>query len=217
MEAHASSRPSLHVVAISGFRIGTVGTGWHAAGPVIVRLQSGPWVVGVQVRPARDGTFEIGVKRVDLCGGVRFRAVDSAGRSANAHGPALLCAPRLNPPRPLLYVLKGMPLSPTTVRVLGPARPAIVRMHVGDSLYLWEPGTDVASFTPSVDPRYLALIAQERTPPRLCPQVDCALGFAWTWVALRPGVTTIDTSPACRLSTPPCGMPDYGIRVVISR
>jgi hypothetical protein len=89
-------------------------------------------------------------------------------------------------------------------------------MKLGDRLYLWEAGTTTPLYTPHTDSTYLTLLEQYRTLPRACPQVDCAEGFAWIWVAIRTGTTIIDLSPACRQSQPPCALPDFGVTVHIT-
>jgi hypothetical protein len=213
--SRAAVKRSLRTVAVPSFKIGTLGNGWKAGKPVVVSLHAGPWVVGVEVRPTRAGSFRVAARGVDLCGGVWFQAVDTAGHSKIARGPALACPSPQQPSKPTLKVIGGKQVRSTQYRILTPMPPTSVTMHVGDQLYLWEPGSTVPAFTPGVDRDYLALLASGKTPPQTCAAVNCAEGFEWTWIALRAGDTILDLSPACRLSTPPCGRPDLGIGIHI--
>lgn len=209
----ASGPPMLHLVAITGHTIGVRGTGWNARDRIAFAVHYDQWTAGVVVRATRKGRFNVAADTIDLCGGVTFDARDVHGHHAIVHGPPLMCPSRTNPPRPTFTVTSGTGLQPRETRIVGVNGPRTVTVHVGEVVYLWLAGTVQPTFTPTADPKHLALLSEERTPPRACAQVDCTEGFAWQWMAIRTGDTGIDLSPACRLSTPPCGVPDLLIRV----
>lgn len=213
--SQAAAKASLHIVPVPAYRISVEGQGWSRSHVVTVSLHAGPWAVSVRIRPNRNGAFTVGARQVDLCGGVSFQARDPSGRTASVRGPQLMCPSMSNPPKPTLTVLKGKQVQARVVRLLAPNRPGAVTIHRGDELYVWEAGTILPAFTPQADETYLELVEEGTTPPRACPQVDCASGFYWIWLALHTGIANIDLSPACRQSRPPCGMPDFLLRVHI--
>jgi hypothetical protein len=63
-------------------------------------------------------------------------------------------------------------------------------------------------FTAKADPNYLRLVQGS------APQATPASGF-WEWQAIAPGTTIIVLDPACRQSTPPCGVPSLALRLDI--
>lgn len=211
----AGSPPDIRLVAAAGHRIAVHGTGWPARGRLILSVRYGGESEGLQLRTTPRGAFTVAVDSIDLCGGVTFIARDLAGHRATVQGPPLKCVSRINPPRPVFTVLLGTKLQPHEVRVRGITGPHNVTLHVGDALYLWIGGTTTPTFMPKAKARYLFPLSMGTTPPRACAQVDCEARFFWRWIALRPGETGIDLSPACRQTTPPCEIPDLLLRVRI--
>lgn len=214
----AGSTRTLQTVTVPGYRLGVRGTGW-GTGRVVLTAQVPSGVVGVELRPASGGSFLVAASNLDLCGGVQFAATDTAGHTGIARGPTLMCPSPLGVPppvlRPVLHVLQGGKIIPRQYRLRGPNHPSSLRMRVGDSLSLWEPGTTAPAFTPRVDGKHLVLLKHDQSSSQTCTTSGCATGFAWTWVAVAAGQTAIDLSPACRQSRPACGMPDYAITVHI--
>lgn len=219
--------PTLHLAGAAGFRIAVSGDGWAPRSRVAFSVRAGPWVEGMALQTTAAGTFRIGIRNTELCGGSSFRARDLRGHSAVVYGPALKCPAPFSPPKPVVTVLLGTRLRIETkhsanrargtvqeIRLLAPGA-RTETLHLGDALYLWEPGTVRPAFRASANSRYLELIGQGRTPPRACPQVDCEEGYYWEWIAVTTGTTFIDLSPACRESRPACAIPDFAIRVQI--
>ena len=210
-----STSPALRFVAVPGYRLTVLGTGWPRRDRVIFTVHAGPWVQGLELRATRNGSFRVGVNNVDLCGGATFQAQDMRGHHVSLRGPALLCASKLNPPVPTLSVLRGQAVQLHQVRLLTVSRPTNVTMRVGDELYLSEQGQGRPFFTPRADPTYLLLVAQGETSPGACSQANCNAGFYWEWIAIRAGQTGIGLSPACREAHPQCELPDFVLEIRI--
>jgi hypothetical protein len=153
---------------------------------------------------------------VDLCGGVSSDVYTRSGRHVHLSSPSLSCAPAPDMPAPTVTVLQGAALSTAPAQLFTlqtPANP--FQLPVGQTLYFWEPGTHQPLFAPRADPAYLELIDQGTTAARACAQPDCVAGFYWRWLAVRPGNTGIDFSPACRQVKPQCELPDRLVEVTI--
>jgi hypothetical protein len=196
--------------------LGVQGTGW-GRGTVTLSLQTGPWTVGLTVRPNARGKFRVALQKLNPCAGADIHAYDARGRSVELRRRDLQCPTPAELPRPVLHAVVGKSTAPATVQILA-ARPASVTLHVGTVLYLWEPGTTAPAFRPQLtgnSSTLLVLVDAGQTAPRACAQVDCAAGFYWKWVAVSAGDAGISLSAACRSSSPPCMLPDYLIRVQI--
>ncbi len=206
---------SLSLVSLAGKGVGVHGAGW-GHGRVVLSLQTGPWVLAVSLRPTATGTFTVTAPGVNLCAGVVLVAHDTHGHGKKVHGPPLGCASPADYPRPRLQVTLGKRVASPTVRILD-AHPASITLHVGDVLYLWEPGTTAPFFSPreSGTPGVLQLIAQGQTTAKPCAEAECAAGFYWKWLAVKTGDSGIELSAACRQSKPPCMLPDFVIRVQV--
>jgi hypothetical protein len=206
--------PSIRFVTAPGYTLALSGKGWGARANVRIIVRAGNFVGSRHVRVTRTGQFLLGVS-VSLCAGAQFD-VFSRSHHATIHSPGLACALRVNPPAPQMIVLRGQLGKTSETRAIDPQiTGSPLTLRVGDTLYLWEPGTTRPLFTPGPDPSYLAQVAQGTTPPRACAQTDCAAGFYWRWLALRPGQTGIRLEPACRLSKPQCELPDRILEVTI--
>jgi hypothetical protein len=214
--ASAATKPSLRLVVRHGHSVAVAGAGWKARAMVVVTISTGPWVEGLTLRTTAKGTFVAAADPVSFCNRLTWTARDKAGHTVKVKGPALGCASQLDVKKPAVTLLSGSRVAPGQRQTIeGGPRADTVSMHVGDTLYVWQPGKAHPDFTANAEPTYLALLRQGTTAARDCAQVDCAPGFYWEWVALRSGDTVIDLSPACRLTTPPCGRPDYAVRVHI--
>jgi hypothetical protein len=120
----------------------------------------------------------------------------------------------------VLHVIVGRSITPPAVDILN-GHPATVTVHIGQVLYLWEPGVTAPTFQAQVvggtgtatASSPLVLIDAGQTAPKDCAQVDCAAGFYWRWLAVRTGDTGIVLSAACRMAKPPCMLPDFVIAV----
>lgn len=219
--AAAGPGRTLKMVTLRSGAPGVEGTGWGHR-PVTVSVSEGRWVVGITVQPNDSGTFRLASTSLNLCARPLFRAYDAHGHYRAVAGPPLGCAAPADPPRPRLRAVVGRQVTAPTVQIPA-SRPTSVTLHRGDILYLWEPGTNAPAWTPSVEqidsPNAtalpLALVDQGQTAARMCPEVDCAAGFYWKWLAVKTGDTAITLSAACRASKPPCMVPDFIIRVHI--
>ena len=211
-----SVAPTLRFVTVQGHQIAVRGEGWRPSGRVAFSVRySGRWTQGRQLAATSSGSFTVAIDNINLCGGSLFMARDFNGRKVLLAGPALMCATPLNPPRPMITVVRGTVVHAHQVRVIGVSAKRQVTLLVGDILYFWEAGGASAGFTPTADNHFLYLIRQGQTPPKMCAQVTCQQGFFWTWVAMRAGSTSIDFSAQCRQATPPCEIPDFLLRVHI--
>lgn len=217
--AAAGSGRTLKIVNLRSGGLGVQGIGWGQT-RLEVSLITGPWTVGLSIRPNLRGRFRVKAVGANPCAGLLFRAIDTHGHRKTVRGPQLGCNVPADLPRPELHVVVGRAVTPATVKVLA-SHPGSVTLHVGELLYLWEPGTTVPAWTPRLldsagtqtSGRPLQLVDAGQTPPRACPQVDCDAGFYWKWLAVATGDTGITLSAACRASTPPCMVPDFIIRV----
>jgi hypothetical protein len=115
---------------------------------------------------------------------------------------------------PVLKVLRGKLIPIHVTHVDFPHNAAIVVIKMADALYLWEAGTSTPTYQPSAPQAYFQLIGQGITPPRACPQVECAAGHFWEWVGMKIGRTAIVMNPSC---FPKCEMPSALIEVRIKR
>jgi hypothetical protein len=210
-----SVAPTLRFVTVQGHQLAVRGEGWRQNGRVAFSVRySGRWTQGRQLRATPSGSFTVAVDNINLCGGSLFMALDFNGRRAALSGPALMCATPLNPPRPIITVVRGTAVRAHQVSVIGFSSRRETTLHVGDVLYFWEAG-ETAAFSPTADNHFLSLIRQGSTPPKMCAQVTCQQGLFWAWVAIRAGSTAINFSAQCRRSTPPCEVPDFLLRVHI--
>jgi hypothetical protein len=214
VRAQAAIGPSLQFTQVANYPLAVEGQGWQPNSRVIFWIRAANIVEGRELTTTGSGTFLIGITGLNMCAGPLFQARDFASGRAKLRGPALGCAVPLNIPLPKLRILLGRPASTHLFKIYGHQTSSIA-MRLGDQLYLWEPGTDAPSFYPTANARYLVLIRAGKTPPRACPQVDCDSGYYWQFVGVRAGSTSIDMAAACRLSTPPCELPDFAIAVRI--
>jgi hypothetical protein len=195
-----------------------IGRHWRPASRITVSVRYFGITDKKTIRARAQGTFEVKVDGVQWCSGLTVRARDRRGHEAVIHAlnPSRPCTP---PPPGSPVVLRVLPVHqmPSHVLTLDTRRPeAHYSMHLGDVLYLYTPGTTVASFLPTVDAAYLFTVEQGTIPP--CPPgAACRFpqGFFWRFQADRTGATTIDLSPACRRANPPCGAPDRIISIDI--
>lgn len=210
------AHPTLRFVNEKGYRISVKGVGWSHKTRVTFAVRQGSTTEGLELRTTAKGPFVVGVNNIDLCGRSLFKTRDFKGHSARVRGPALECASPDHPPVPVLTVVKGHELHIAVTHVDTPPKHTIV-IGRGNALYLWLAGQHHPSFTPSAPKKYFALIGQGTTPPRACPQIECAAGFFWEWVGLKLVRTAITMTPWCRRYQPPCEGPSYTIRVRIIR
>lgn len=211
--ARVQASPSLSLTNALGYVTAVQGHGWSYRRLVALTVLVPGWIVGVELQTGVRGYFKVGVGRVGPCPRPSFLAQDTAGRRATIPSGGPYCPTPTDPPRPELRVLKGHAVSTTLHRIVVAGTRAPITMRLGERLRVWEASDAAPSFTPHVDDSFLALLEQYTSPARSCAAVDCARGFLWTWVAIRIGTTTVDLSPVCLQSHPPCGIPDFAITV----
>jgi hypothetical protein len=197
----------LKLVSRQDYDVAAEGSGWH--GRVAV-LALGPGAPGLaEVKPARKGSFLVGVKKGAPCGISAIVATDLLGHRVMLQLPIPSCPHLDKAPALHLTVAQGTRLRYSRV-TLQPSRPQTVTLHPGDTLSLTEPGSNRPAFTPGWDSHYLSLIERfSGSSPDGSPQTT------WVWLAAQRGSTFTDLSPACRSSVPACGMPDFAVRVTI--
>jgi len=210
--AHRHGGPTLRFTSKPHYQLAVQGSGWPALQPVTFSLGQGDSVFGLELAPAKNGTFIVGVNNIDLCNGDAFVARDLKGDRANLQGPGLGCPVSQNPPMPILTVVRGHQIKIAMTHVDTPTRGKPVVIRLADALYLWEPGITRPGFLPSAPSSYFALIGRGLTPPRACPEVECSAGFFWEWAGMRVGQTGIAMTPSCY---PKCEIASYDIPVKI--
>jgi len=116
----------------------------------------------------------------------------------------------------------GQHLNTATASLYGPAPPrGPVQLAPGSQLYLWEPGVDRAAFVPGADASFLLLVKHGQTQAQDCSGMpsptpaDCQAGFYWVWMAIKPGRTFVDLTPACRQVHQLCTVTDVSFEVRI--
>ena len=119
-----------------------------------------------------------------------------------------------HPPTPTLTVIDGTQIVLTPAHVDGHTSKAVT-IALGGALYVWEPGNAHPAYLPSAPDKHLDLIGAGTTPPRACPEIECAQGFFWEWVGVRKGSTAITMTPSCRRLRPMCEIASYAISVHI--
>lgn len=212
--AHAQATPSLRFVQAKGYALSVAGKGWPAQAFVTFVARVENKVAGIVVQPTRSGAFTIGINQLRICDRPVFDARNGA-LHAVLRGPELGCASQINPPVPVLTVVKGRAVKPHTVSAK--AQPgSSYTLHVGDTLLL-DAGSGVMSYIPSVDTKYLVLVPGIAPVRMVCPSdgPTCAGPSFWKLLAIRAGNTEITMSPLCGRSTPPCAAPDYAIAIHI--
>jgi len=126
--AHAAT-PSLAYSRAAGYQITVTGAGWNPAATVTVSVLKGSVVQSIDLRPAADGTFAVGMNKVNICGLTMYAARDTAGESAALHGAGVMCMQNYVPPRPgtaMLVVVRGQTTAPPPGPSLAP-RPLLAR------------------------------------------------------------------------------------------
>ncbi|HZT96719.1 MAG TPA: hypothetical protein VFB34_07760 [Chloroflexota bacterium] len=208
-----SPAPALKLTGAKGYRLAVAGSGWPASSRVTFRLTQGAFPVeGFELITTKRGQFEIGVNNIDLCNGEMLTARDLAGHSVGIPGPGLACPVRKNPPAPVLTILVGQPANISVRHIDWPSQRGPVTIRLADAVYLWE---GKSGFLPSAPWKSFQLIQRGTTPPRDCPEVECAAGFYWEWVGMAVGNTGIAMNPRC---APKCEIASYLIPVkIVSR
>src|SRR5579864_1762991 len=83
--AHAAS-PSLAYGRAPGYQITVSASGWSPAATVTFSLLKGGIVQSIDLHPASDGSFAVGLNHVNICGLTSYSARDSSGATAVLHG-----------------------------------------------------------------------------------------------------------------------------------
>ena len=199
-------QPMLQFVTVQGFALSVRGTGWLPRSEVLFSVRVQNISTGIAIRATARGTFVVGVTNVTPCAGPRAIARDLSGRSVRLRSPGLGCPIPLHVNTPVLHAVSGKVLAPRTI-IVAAARPASVNVPLGDELEITGRSGN-ATYLPTVDPRYLATIVP---PDGVVP----ARPTTWTFLAVRPGRTIVELSPACRQATPACAIPDFALRITI--
>jgi hypothetical protein len=232
--------PSLRIVTVPGYRFAVAGRGWGRRAILTFALHLSPpvpegraritpivapfiLVQGIELRATRGGAFVVGVNTLPagFCATVEVRDLAAHRLTVPRSTPAGGCAystplaARVRLSRTTLTVLKGTLVRPVVVPLLRGT--AEVTVHLGDALYLREPGPS-GMYQPVIDDAYLATINHGLQLPVECPAEHCPSGFVfWEWIAVKKGTTTITLNPSCRQSKPPCAIPSFAITVHIIR
>jgi hypothetical protein len=195
-----------------------VGKGWVPFSRVTVTVRFYGLKVTRTVYTTRTGVFGLGMEGVHWCKNLAIVARDTAGHRVVRHGssPLFSCTPPRSGTKLVLHVLtpKQMQAKQITVDATKLIMPQT--MHVGDVLYVYDPGTNQPSVVLIPDPSHFRLIEQGKVPD--CPpNASCAFppGFFWRLAATGPGDAIVTLSPVCRQSKPPCMLPDRALRVTI--
>jgi hypothetical protein len=126
--ARAAS-PSLAYGNASGYQIAISGSGWNPQTTITFTLLKGSLGQSIDLRPAADGTFEVGMNDVNICGLTFYNVRNAAGDSVTLHSPGVMCMANYVPPSPgtaVLTVLDGQSTAPRPGPSLAP-RPLLSR------------------------------------------------------------------------------------------
>ncbi|HEV3312518.1 MAG TPA: hypothetical protein VG815_18550 [Chloroflexota bacterium] len=212
--AVAAGQPAIQPVSVSGYTIAWEGTGWAARAIVTFSVSQQGRVYGLELRTTDAGTFEVGIKHLNLCYGEIYRARDLTGDDATIVGDPMPGTCVVHPWIPRLVVLKGRRVLPN-VTAIDPAHSGnTVAIQIGDAVYFSEPASQ-ARWTPSAPDAYFSLIGHATVPsPAACAPPHCGSRSLWEWVGVQSGDTAITFAPTC--STAPCPeQPDIAVPVEI--
>lgn len=189
--------PLLRLVPAQGYQLAVAGKNWNPRSRVTLALAQGDRVAGLEVRASGDGTFEVGVKHIDLCGGEAITVRDFFDHEVTVHGPRLMCPTRSNPPVPVLTILRGSTPDMAVVPLMGKTTHTTTTIKQGDVVYFWSPGSKHPAMTPRAPHYYFSLITRGQRPSPACTTVKCRPGFIWEWVGMKAGDTGVTLGPWC--------------------
>jgi hypothetical protein len=178
--------------------------------PAMNHASSVPFVLS----PSTSGLIEVGFGAVP-CGGVRVVARDSLGHRASLSFSAACAHP--GSAFRYLRLIKGRFLTAGQRRYLDhPDAPTSISLHLGDRLFLWEPGTAPPLFTPSGGVPNIMLLSRVPYGPWIgCPVQGCPAATTSAYVALIPGEAVIHMTPGCT-EGPGCASSPFDIKVHVA-
>jgi|SRR5947209_13275201 len=206
----ATSTPTLVFVTRPGHSLGMVGKHWGRH--VIVTAQIGA-ARGIAVfGTIAGGAFVVALDFSVPCGGLSIEVRDLRGHDVSLKRPGPLCPNRQGEPPPTVTVLQGTRSATRTHRITYSTAPRTLTIRLGETLQLTEPGGSTPNFTPVADTDHFVLIQQESPGSASCMAACVPGGDAyWKWVAVKTGHGTVDLSPTCRQSQPPCEIAERAI------
>ncbi len=195
-----------------------IGKGWVPLARVSVTVRFYGLHATRHLRASRTGAFGIGLEGVHWCRNLTVVSTDTVGHRIVLHGsiPPSSCPPPSAGTKLVLHVLTAKQMQARQITVDATKPNLSVTMHVGDVLYVFDPGAGQPSVTLTPDESHFRLIEQGKLPDCL-PTASCPFppGNYWRLVAIAPGDAIVTLSAACRQSKPPCMLPDRALRVTI--
>ncbi len=189
--------PTLELVPRRGYLVAVAGRHWVPRSRITFIASMGRQVTGLEVRANGDGTFEIGLRHISLCDRDTYTARDFFDHEVRLSGPKLMCPVRLNPPIPILVIVKGIKPQMDVVPLIERGQSSLLVIKQGDAVYYWSSGWKHPSMVPRAPHRFFSLIERGTTPATTCPNLKCGKGYLWEWVGVTAGNTGITLSPWC--------------------
>ena len=211
----ATSSPTLAFVNRPGHSLGVVGKHWGHH--VIVTAQIGAARGIAVLGTVTGGNFVLALDFSIPCGGLSVEVRDLRGRDVTLKRPGPLCPNRQGEPPPVVTVLQGTHSAVHARTVTYSSAPRTLTMRLGETLQLTAPGGSTPTFTPMADTKHFLLLEQGSTASAACMAACRPAGDAfWKWVAMKKGHGTVNLSPTCRQSQPPCEIAERAIDIKIA-
>jgi hypothetical protein len=211
----ANTAPALMFVTRAGHSLAVAGKNWghHVIATAQIGASSGVAAFGTVDR----GKFTIAVDFSVACGGITVKVRDFRGHHATLKRSGPLCPNRVGESPPAVTVLLGVP-SKIRAHTIGYAStPRTLTMHVGETLKITERRDSAPSFLPAADTQHFLLLEQGGPGSASCMAACVQTGDPfWEWVAMKGGNGTVNLSPSCRQSRPPCELAEPTIEVTIT-
>ena len=195
-----------------------VGTRWPSSTRIALTVSFHRRTAHTHLHSTRAGRFGVEIRGVSWCAGLRLAARDAAGHRAElrATSTSSSCSRPTGDMAIVVHVLTvhQMQAKQINLDVSQPVPPRAV--HVGDVLYLYQPGDGDPRLLLLPDQEHFRLIDHGAIGP--CPAAaNCPPppGSFWTLAVVQAGDAIVTVSHACRQSTPPCMLPDRAIRIAI--
>lgn len=212
----ASGAPTVAFVTRPGHSLALAGKHWGRHVIVTAQIGAARGVAVLGTMPG--GNFVVALDFSIPCGGLSVEVRDLRGDDVSRKRPGPLCPNRQGEPPPTVTVLQGTRSAIHTRALTYSAAPRTLAMHLGEELQITEHGGSTPFLLPVADSHHFLLVQQVSPGSSSC-MAACSPGgdSFWTWVAVKTGHGTVDLSPACRHSQPPCEIAERIIDITIKK
>lgn len=190
-----AAAPTIQAVSVDGYQLAVQGSNWGSSVRVVFTLALGANTYGVELRTTKEGTFEVGAKKLNLCHGSRYWSRDFVGNEADGPIGDPVCGSKPKTSRLVVLSGKAVTVKVTTVTRVAHRSTTVIRR--GNAVYLWERGATSPKFMPTVPEKYFDIIGAGQAARPGCRTSKCAQGFWWEWIGMKPGRTYIALTPWC--------------------